>query len=629
MDPFANPELASNSQKRGLRAPGAVAALIVAMVLGSIAGAAYWRPEPISRVTLELGGARPVGLDARSPDETISRVLEFVAPTVAFLTIPETGRSGSGVVVHEAGYILTNAHVVEDAQTLLVGFSDGSEFEAEVYGIDAATDLAVVKVEGGGLTAAALGDSDQMQVGEFVVALGAPFGLEASATSGIVSGLHRSGLGIARYEDFIVTDAPINRGNSGGPLVSLRGEVIGINTAIIAGEDGTRRDGGFSGVGFAIPINVARVVAQRLIGDGGLTFPAETAGDVDRDGTASLSGGAVPRRIAMDPASEVADPAGESPEPAAVNRVRRRLVQADAVAPRSSSPTSAVATLRSLDGHGRRIRNGSSCVFAFDSGLLLLTNEHVVRGATVVQIFLEGSSFPVSSVLSVDATLDLALLPIPDALVALASASASVLRLGDSQNIEKVDRITALGGRSVHGDPSNEGTVVRVDAEVFGISLAGTLIETTAPTEGGDSGGPLLDECEIVVGVLAAKAHEEDRPGEQPYSYVIPLHGHAEVMVLIDASRSALFDPGFTVAFIPSRGLVIDTADPDSLVARAGLQVTDVIVLVNGEPVGDADNPFSWYDAFVRSPPGTTVTIQIERDGLRVKLVAPHESGVS
>ena len=627
MDPFANPELASNSQKRGLGAPGAVAALIVAMVLGSIAGAAYWRPEPISRVTLELGGARPVGLDARSPDETISRVFELVAPTVAFLTIPETGRSGSGVVVHEAGYILTNAHVVEGAQTLLVGFSDGSEFEAEVYGVDVATDLAVVKVEGGGLTAAALGDSDQMQVGEFVVAIGAPFGLEASATSGIISGLHRSGLGIARYEDFIVTDAPINRGNSGGPLVSLRGEVIGINTAIIAGEDGTRRDGGFAGVGFAIPINVARVVAQRLIGDGGLTFPAETASDVDGDGTASLSGGTVPRRIATYPAPDVADPAAAGPARAGTNRIRRRPVQADAVAPRSSAPTSAVATLRSLDGHGRKIRNGSGFVFAFDSRLLLLTNEHVVRGATVVQIFLEGSSFPVSSVLGADATRDLALVRMPDTLVVLASASA--LQLGDSQDIAKGDQITALGGRSVDGDPSNEGTVVRVAAEIFGISLAGTLIETTAPTERGDSGGPLLDEREIVVGVLVAKAHAADRPGEQPYSYAISLHGHAEVMGLIDASQRALFDPGFTVALIPSRGWVIDTADPDSLVARAGLRVGDVIVLVDGEPVGDSDPSLSWYDAFVRSPPGTKVTIQIERGSLRVELVVPHESGVS
>ena len=131
-----------------------------------------------------------------------------------------------------------------------------------------------------------------MRVGEFVVAVGAPFGLAATATSGIVSGLHRSGFGIARYEDFIVTDAPINQGNSGGPLVSLRGEVIGINTAIISGKDGPRGHGSFSGVGFAIPINVARAVAQRLIGDVALMPPAETS-----DAAGSVSASVLSSRI--------------------------------------------------------------------------------------------------------------------------------------------------------------------------------------------------------------------------------------------------------------------------------------------------------------------------------------------
>ncbi len=583
MDPFANPELASSSQRRGIGGPAAVAALIVAMVLVSIAGAAYWRPEPRLRVTLELGGARPVGLDARSADETISRVLELMAPTVAFLTVPETGRSGSGVVVHEAGYILTNAHVVKDARTVLVGFSDGSEFEAEVYGVDAATDLAVVKVEDGGLTAAALGDSDQMRVGEFVLALGAPFGFQATATSGIVSGLHRSGLGIARYEDFIVTDAPINRGNSGGPLVSLRGEVIGINTAIIAGEDGSPGDGSFSGVGFAIPINIARAVAQRLIGDGGLTLPAETTDDTDRDGTAAISG-----------------PMG-SP---------RRAAQADAV-----------ARLRSLDGEGNTLRVGSGFVIASDFGPLLLTNEHVVLGATGVQIYLGGTSF-VSTVLGVDATVDLALLRIPSAF------AAPALRLGDSNSIAKGDRITALGGGDVDGDPSNEGTVTRVDAEVPGISLAGTLIETTARIERGDSGGPLIDDRGNVVGVLVAQASEDLHPGGEPRSYAIPLHNHTEVIALIDASQRAECDPGFTGAALPGRGWVVGIGDPEGLAGRAGLRNRDVIVAVNGESIADSDDALAWFDAFVRSSAGAEITIQIERDNLVLKLVGPCESEV-
>ena len=277
MDPFSSPELAASSHRWRMKAILLVVALIVTMILISIFGAVYWRPQSSVGMMLELGGPRPVGLDAGSPEETVSRVLEHVGPTVVLLMIPETRRSGSGVVVHEEGYILTNAHVVEDAQTVLVSFTDGSEFDAEVYGVDEATDLAVIKVKPGGLKAAALGDSDQMRVGEFVVAVGAPFGLAATATSGIISGLHRRNLGIARYEDFIVTDAPINQGNSGGPLVSLRGEVIGINTAIIAGKDGPRGHGSFSGVGFAIPINVARAVAQRLIGDVALMPPAETS----------------------------------------------------------------------------------------------------------------------------------------------------------------------------------------------------------------------------------------------------------------------------------------------------------------------------------------------------------------
>jgi len=287
MDPFANPQLAAASSGRGLRAPLAIAGLIVVMVVVAIGGSAYWRPQPVTRATLELGGATPVGLSTRPAGETISGVLDYAAPSVVFLTIPTAQRSGSGVVVHEAGFVVTNAHVVEGVERLRVAFSDGSEYEAEVYGIDPSTDLAVVKVEADRpLPAAPLGNSDALKVGEFVVALGAPFGLEATATSGIVSGLHRSGLGLARFEDFIVTDAPINRGNSGGALVNLRGEVVGINTAIIAGEDDAHGLGTFAGVGFAIPVNVMRVVAQRLIGDGGLGAPVEEHGDVGEQGIA-------------------------------------------------------------------------------------------------------------------------------------------------------------------------------------------------------------------------------------------------------------------------------------------------------------------------------------------------------
>ena len=138
----------------------------------------------------------------------------------------------------------------------------------------------------------------------------------------------------------------------------------------------------------------------------------------------------------------------------------------------------------------------------------------------------------------------------------------------------------------------------------------------------------MLDDYGSVVGVLVARGHENVRRGEQRYSYAIPLQNHTEVMALIDASRSARFDPGFTVLSIPSRGVVIDRVVADGMAAGAGLRTADVIVRVNGEPVTDSDNALSWYNDFVRSSPGTRITIEIERDGLRFELVALDEPGV-
>ncbi len=169
---------------------------------------------------------------------------------------------GSGVVVSADGFILTNNHVVEDATEVDVVFADASEYRAEIVGTDPKTDLAVLKIDAGGLTPAALGDSDTLRVGQWVVAAGNPFGLSSTITAGIVSATGRNRMGITDYEDFIQTDAAINRGNSGGPLVNLRGEVIGINTAILS------RTGGSVGVGFAIPVNMAKDVMDELIADG-------------------------------------------------------------------------------------------------------------------------------------------------------------------------------------------------------------------------------------------------------------------------------------------------------------------------------------------------------------------------
>jgi serine protease Do len=173
--------------------------------------------------------------------------------------------TGSGVIVSPDGYILTNNHVVEGADDITVKTTDGKEFKAKVVGTDPHTDLAVIKVEAAGLTAAKLGDSDKIEVGEWVLAIGSPFDLSNSVTSGIISARGRANVGLADYEDFIQTDAAINPGNSGGPLVNLDGEVIGINSAIAT------RTGGYMGIGFAIPVNMAKNVMDQLIKTGKVT----------------------------------------------------------------------------------------------------------------------------------------------------------------------------------------------------------------------------------------------------------------------------------------------------------------------------------------------------------------------
>jgi serine protease Do len=179
---------------------------------------------------------------------------------------PQRQRSlGSGFIIDADGSILTNNHVVENAQKIVVKLSDDQEFEAKVVGRDAKTDIAIIKINAKtALTAASLGDSDHLDVGEWVVAIGNPFGLDSTVTSGIVSAKGRH-IGQGPYDNFIQTDASINPGNSGGPLINLRGEVIGINTAIFS------RTGGNMGIGFAIPINLAKELLPQLRGKGKVT----------------------------------------------------------------------------------------------------------------------------------------------------------------------------------------------------------------------------------------------------------------------------------------------------------------------------------------------------------------------
>src|ERR1700752_4096962 len=168
--------------------------------------------------------------------------------------------AGSGVIFdRRPGYIVTNAHVIENANEITVTLQNGRDLKAEVVGSDHPSDVAVLKVSAGGLAQMPLGDSSRLEVGDFVVAIGNPFGLQHTVTSGIVSGLSRTGINPDGYEDFIQTDASINPGNSGGALVNWRGELVGINSAILS------RSGGNIGIGFAIPVNMAKGVMDQLI----------------------------------------------------------------------------------------------------------------------------------------------------------------------------------------------------------------------------------------------------------------------------------------------------------------------------------------------------------------------------
>jgi serine protease Do len=184
-------------------------------------------------------------------------------------SMPEHGYTqrgqGTGVIISEDGYIATNNHVVRGATELMVRLADGHEYTGKVIGQDDKTDVAVIKIDAKNLMAAPLGNSDKMQVGEWVLAMGSPFGLDQTVTAGIISAKGRANVGISDYEDFLQTDAAVNPGNSGGPLVNMRGEVIGINTAIAS------RSGGSAGVGFAIPSNMVKLVTDSLIKEGRVT----------------------------------------------------------------------------------------------------------------------------------------------------------------------------------------------------------------------------------------------------------------------------------------------------------------------------------------------------------------------
>jgi len=172
---------------------------------------------------------------------------------------------GSGVIVSSDGYIITNNHVIKNADKIKVRLSDKREFIGKLVGADPKTDLSVIKIEAEDLSSTEIGNSDELKVGELVLAIGNPYGLNKTITMGIVSAVGRANVGIADYEDFIQTDAAINPGNSGGALVNVRGELVGINTAIFS------TSGGYQGIGFAIPSNMVKVVMDSLITEGKVT----------------------------------------------------------------------------------------------------------------------------------------------------------------------------------------------------------------------------------------------------------------------------------------------------------------------------------------------------------------------
>ena len=270
-----SPVVALDSGVENLRQTGKAFASVARSVSPSVV---FIQVEGKTPGSGSSGSSSPFGGGSPFGDDLFKRFFGDEFPRIPGAR-PEAPRSerreigqGSGFVfatedgfITDKAYILTNNHVVKGADNIRVRFQDGREFEAQVTGRDPQSDIAVVEVEADSLPALLLGDSSQLEVGEWVVAIGNPFGLNHTLTVGVVSATGRTSIGINDYEDFIQTDAAINPGNSGGPLVNLDGEVVGINTAIFS------RSGGYMGVGFAIPSNLAKTIAYQLIENGEVT----------------------------------------------------------------------------------------------------------------------------------------------------------------------------------------------------------------------------------------------------------------------------------------------------------------------------------------------------------------------
>ena len=276
---------------------GIVVGVVVASDLGWLPSGTAG-PEPKPGVSVQPVATAPQSPITSGTARNFVEIAKLVKPTVVNISATRSGRSGeglqgspfddpffrrffgeeffkrdppkerkergqgSGVIVDPNGLIITNNHVVNKADEIRVFLSDKREFKAKLIGTDTKTDVAVLKIEAAGLPVIPWADSDQLEVGEFVLAVGNPFGLTQTVTMGIVSAVGRASMGIAEYEDFIQTDAAINPGNSGGALVNIRGELVGINTAIFS------QSGGNMGIGFAVPSNLARSMMEQLVKTG-------------------------------------------------------------------------------------------------------------------------------------------------------------------------------------------------------------------------------------------------------------------------------------------------------------------------------------------------------------------------
>ena len=264
----------------------ATTALGFALTVGGIFAATASVPLPVIQQASGMPTLAPVlkkitpavvsiAIKGRAPDATAPRKARDAKPAAVD---QQVRAAGSGVVLDAGqGLILTNNHVIDRADEITVQLADGRELPAKLVGGDPDTDIALIKIAAENLTAIAIGNSDEVEVGDFVLAIGNPFLIGQTVTSGIVSGLHRTNVGIEQYEDFIQTDAAIYPGNSGGALVNLRGDLIGINTAFIGASNSN------PGMGFAIPVNMARIIADHIMETGdvrrgklGITFEDST-----------------------------------------------------------------------------------------------------------------------------------------------------------------------------------------------------------------------------------------------------------------------------------------------------------------------------------------------------------------